>query len=63
MTFDNIYDRLAEPGQFRPKRDLRRRKIIIMNQGDDYLVGIANNLQLSNRRLSFLNIKKEGTIS
>lgn len=69
-TFKNIYDRLAETGQFRPKRDLGRPKIITVDQEDDVLVRIANDPQLSTRRLSaitgishasvFRILKKEG---
>lgn len=52
QTFRNIFIRLGETGQFKPKRDVGRPKNISVDQEEDILVRIADNPQLSTRRLS-----------
>lgn len=50
--FKNIYDRVAENGQFHPTRDLRRPQIITLNQEEDVIVKMASEAQLRTRALS-----------
>lgn len=52
QTFKNIYDRLGESGEFRPKSHIGRPKRITADQEDEILVRIAEDPELSTRRLS-----------
>ncbi|KAF2889321.1 hypothetical protein ILUMI_16852 [Ignelater luminosus] len=52
QTFNNIFSRLGDTGQFKPKSDVGRPKILTVDREDDILVRVANNPELSNRRLS-----------
>ncbi|KAJ8910642.1 hypothetical protein NQ315_012510 [Exocentrus adspersus] len=53
--FKRIYDRLGETGSFRPKRDiLGRPKRITVEQEEEILVRVAEDPQISTRRLKTL---------
>ncbi|KAF2888199.1 hypothetical protein ILUMI_17974 [Ignelater luminosus] len=52
QTFSTIFSRLGDTGQFKPKSDVGRPKILTVDQKDDILVRVANNPELSTRRLS-----------
>lgn len=62
QTFRNIFRRLGETGQFKPKRDVGRPKLISVDQEDDILVRIAENPQLSTRRLSSMTGVSQSTV-
>lgn len=51
-TFSNIFSRLGETGQFKPKSDVGRPTHLSVDQEDEILVRIVDNPQLSTRRLS-----------
>lgn len=50
--FQNIYNRLGETGSFRTKYHTGRPKIITPQQEDEILVRVAQNSEISTRRLS-----------
>lgn len=51
--FQNLYARLGETGSFRPKRDnLGRPKLITVDQEDEILVRVAENPEISVRRMA-----------
>lgn len=52
QTFKSIYDRLGETGEFRPKRNIGRPKIITADQEDEILIQVAENPEVSTRRLA-----------
>ncbi|KAJ8945583.1 hypothetical protein NQ318_010440 [Aromia moschata] len=51
--FKNLYDRLGETGSFRPKRNSAgRRKTLNLEQEEEILVRVAENPDLSTRRIA-----------
>lgn len=53
QTFQNLFRNLGESGSFRPKRDnLGRPRIITPDQEDEIMVRVADDPQVSTRRLS-----------
>lgn len=60
--FKNLYDRLGETGSFRPKSHNGRPKMITPDQEEDVLVRVAEDTQISTRRLSAATLLSRASI-